>query len=130
MTRKILIQYFHVTKRYWNFMQLLLSAKNPSQWQAFSSQVRCARGYTLTGPPSECMIQDLFTNEFMDARLMPECVKVCCQSSMNICAHFYFTLDQFILLILLIHPIDRLMWVFLNKTKILYQTSVLAIQLT
>jgi len=38
--------------------------------------VKCARGYTLTGPPSECMIQDLFTNEFMDARLMPECVKL------------------------------------------------------
>merc|ERR1712003_501111 len=38
--------------------------------------VRCEKGYVQTGYKAECLIQDIFTNEVQDARLMPECVKL------------------------------------------------------
>jgi hypothetical protein len=41
-----------------------------------SLQVKCNEGYTLTGGEAKCLIQDVFTNDIKDARLMPECVKV------------------------------------------------------
>lgn len=38
--------------------------------------VKCDSGYTLTGVQAECLIEDIFTNDVKDARLMPECVKL------------------------------------------------------
>ena len=39
-------------------------------------EVECKKGYTLTGKPVTCLIQNVFTNEDKDGRLMPECIKL------------------------------------------------------
>lgn len=36
--------------------------------------VTCNAGFELVGPPVKCLIQDIYTNEVQDARLMPECI--------------------------------------------------------
>ena len=38
--------------------------------------VECNAGYTLTGKAVKCLIQNVFTNEDKDGRLMPECLKL------------------------------------------------------
>jgi len=39
-------------------------------------KIRCNPGYTLVGGKATCLIQEIFTNEDKDARLVPECVKL------------------------------------------------------
>ena len=39
-------------------------------------KVECNDGYTLTGKPVTCLIQNVFTNDDKDARLLPECIKL------------------------------------------------------
>lgn len=39
-------------------------------------RVECNDGYTLVGKPVKCLIQDVFTNEDKDGRLMPACIKL------------------------------------------------------
>jgi len=38
--------------------------------------VKCNPGYTLVGEKAKCLIQNIFTNEDKDARLLPECIRV------------------------------------------------------
>ncbi|KAL5272856.1 hypothetical protein ACHWQZ_G000882 [Mnemiopsis leidyi] len=38
--------------------------------------IQCNPGYVLAGSPSKCLIQNIFTNDIKDGRLIPECVKV------------------------------------------------------
>ncbi|XP_063692161.1 uncharacterized protein LOC134824284 isoform X2 [Bolinopsis microptera] len=39
-------------------------------------EVECQPGYTLVGTTNKCLIQDIFTNDDKDARLLPECIKL------------------------------------------------------